>query len=331
MAAGTGAGACARRKAAFMIRYLFTRLAVALPTLLAVLTLVFVLVRIVPGDPAFVVLGDQATPEALAELRARMGLDQPLWAQYLHFMAGVFTGDFGRSLVTNRPVMTDVLAVLPFTIELTVASLAIGVIFGVPLGVWAGRHRDRTPDWVARIVSLAGLSFPAFVSGVLMLIAFAVELNWFPVISRGVPLTEPVERLRSLALPALNLGLIMTAYVTRVTRSGMITALSEDYVRTARAKGMPARVVIWRHAFRNVLIPIVTVIGLYTGVLIGNSVLTEIVFNRPGLGKLIVGALEKRDYAMLQGLMVSYAFFIVVVNVLTDLAYGFVDPRVKAS
>lgn len=314
-----------------MIRYLLTRLAVALPTLLAVLTLVFVLVRIVPGDPAFVVLGDQATPEALAELRARMGLDQPLWSQYLHFMGGVFTGDFGRSLVTNRPVMTDVLAVLPFTIELTIASLAIGVLFGVPLGVWAGRHRDKTPDWVARIVSLAGLSFPAFVSGVLMLVAFAVHLNWFPVISKGVPITEPVERLRSLALPALNLGLIMTAYVTRVTRSGMIKSLSEDYVRTARAKGMPARVVVWRHAFRNVLIPIVTVIGLYLGVLIGNSVLTEIVFNRPGLGKLIVGALEKRDYAMLQGLMVSYAFLIVLVNLLTDLAYGFVDPRVKAT
>lgn len=314
-----------------MIRYLLTRTAVALPTLLAVLTLVFVLVRVVPGDPAFVVLGDQASPQALAELRARMGLDQPLWAQYFSFMGGVLTGDFGRSLVTNRPVMVDVLAVLPYTIELTVASLIVGVALGVPLGVWAGRHRDRTPDWVARIVSLVGLSFPAFVSAVLLLVVFAVQLGWFPVISRGVPLTDPVDRLRSLALPALNLGLIMTAYVTRVTRSGMIKSLSEDYVRTARAKGMSRRVVIWRHAFRNVLIPVVTVIGLYLGVLIGNSVLTEIVFNRPGLGKLIVGALEKRDYTMLQGLMVAYAFLIVIVNLLTDLAYGFVDPRVKAT
>ncbi len=314
-----------------MIAYLAKRLLLAAPTLLAVLTLVFVLVRIVPGDPAFVILGDQATEQALAELRARIGLDQPLWKQYLAFMGDVLTGDFGRSLVTNRPVMTDVLAVLPYTIELTIASLIIGVVFGVPLGVWAARSRDGFADWVARIVSLAGLSFPAFVSGILMLIAFAIHFRWFPVISKGVPLTDPVERLRSLALPALNLGLIMVAYITRVTRSGMLKALSEDYVRTARAKGMPTPIVVWRHGFRNVLIPIVTVIGLYLGVLIGNSVLTEIVFNRPGLGKLIIGALEKRDYTMLQGLMVIYAFIIVVVNLITDLAYGFVDPRVKTT
>ncbi|MBK9082273.1 MAG: ABC transporter permease [Rhizobiales bacterium] len=314
-----------------MIVYIAKRLLFAAPTLLAVLTLVFVLVRIVPGDPALVVLGDQATPQALAELRARMGLDLPIWKQYVVFMGQALTGDFGRSLVSNRPVMTDVLAVLPYTLELTIASLAIGAIFGIPLGVWAARGRDRTPDWIARIVSLVGLSFPAFVSGVLMLIVFAVELKWFPVISKGVALDDPVERLRSLALPALNLGLIMVAYLTRVTRSGMLKALSEDYVRTARAKGMPTQTVIWRHGFRNVLIPIVTVIGLYLSVLIGNSVLTEIVFNRPGLGKLIVGALEKRDYTMLQGLMVVYAFLIVVVNLLTDLAYGLVDPRVKST
>ena len=314
-----------------MIRYLVTRLLYALPTLLAVLTLVFVLVRVVPGDPALVIMGDQATPEALRELRAKIGLDQPIWQQYLSFMAQVLSGDLGRSLITNRPILTDVASVLPFTLELTIAALAIGVIGGVPLGVIAARRRDGFGDWVARTVSLVGLSFPAFVSGILMLMVFAIQLRWFPVISRGWPLDEPFERARSLALPALNLGLIMIAYVTRVTRSGMLKALSEDYVRTARAKGVPARLVVWRHGFRNVLIPIVTVIGLYFGVLIGNSVLTEIVFNRPGLGKLIIGALEKRDYTMLQGLMVIYAFIIVLVNLVTDLAYGFVDPRVKTT
>ena len=312
-----------------MLRYLVTRLLWALPTLLAVLTLVFVLVRVVPGDPALVVLGDQATPEALRELRAKIGLDKPIWRQYAAFMGEVLQGDLGRSLITNRPIVADVAAVLPFTIELTVAALAIGVVVGVPFGVVAARRRDGFGDWVARIVSLAGLSFPAFVSGILMLLVFAIHFHWLPVISRGWPLTDPVERLRSLALPALNLGLIMVAYVTRVTRSGMLKAMSEDYVRTARAKGVPARLVVWRHAFRNVLIPIVTVIGLYFGVLIGNSVLTEIVFNRPGLGKLIVGALEKRDYTMLQGLMVIYCFLIVVVNLLTDVTYGLIDPRVK--
>jgi ABC-type dipeptide/oligopeptide/nickel transport system permease component len=244
-------------------------------------------------------------------------------------MGQVLSGDLGRSLITNRSIVADVAAVLPFTIELTVAALLIGIVVGVPLGVVAARRRDGFADWIARIVSLAGLSFPAFVSGILMLLVFAIHFHWLPVISRGWPLTDPVERLRSLALPALNLGLIMVAYVTRVTRSGMLKAMSEDYVRTARAKGVPARLVVWRHGFRNVLIPIVTVIGLYFGVLIGNSVLTEIVFNRPGLGKLIIGALEKRDYTMLQGLMVIYAFIIVMVNLVTDLAYGLVDPRVK--
>ena len=167
-------------------------------------------------------------------------------------------------------------------------------------------------------------------SGVLLLIAFAVELRWFPVIST-VNTSDPLERLRALALPAINLGLIMVAYVTRVTRSGMLKALSEDYVRTARAKGLPSRLVVWRHALRNVLIPVVTVIGLYLGVLIGNAVLTEIVFNRPGLGKLIVSALNQRDYALLQGLMVVTALAIVFANILTDLTYGLVDPRVKTA
>jgi peptide/nickel transport system permease protein/glutathione transport system permease protein len=245
-------------------------------------------------------------------------------------MAQIASGDLGRSLVTNRPILTDVLAVLPYTVELTIAALFIGTVVGVPLGVFAAQRRDGLVDWLARVISLAGLSFPAFVSGILLLIVFAVELRWFPVIST-VATGDPLERLRALALPAFNLGLIMVAYVTRVTRSGMLKALSEDYIRTARAKGLGTRVVIWRHALRNVLIPVVTVVGLYLGVLIGNAVLTEIVFNRPGLGKLIVTALNQRDYALLQGLMVVTALAIVLANILTDLTYGFIDPRVKAS
>jgi len=218
--------------------------------------------------------------------------------------------------------------VLPYTIDLTVASIVLGAIIGVPLGVWSALRRNTWVDYVARIGSLLGLSFPAFVSAILLLLAFAIELRWFPVISTG-RLDDPVERLRSLALPAINLGIIMAAYVTRVTRSSMLEVLGEDYVRTARAKGVPTRAVIWRHAFRNALIPVVTVVGLYLGILIGNSVLTEIVFNRPGLGKLIVSALNQRDYTVLQGMMVVYAFIIVLVNLMTDLTYGFIDPRVK--
>ncbi|WP_406853882.1 MULTISPECIES: ABC transporter permease [unclassified Alsobacter] len=313
-----------------MLRFVAKRLALAIPTLWAVLTLVFVLVRIVPGDPTIVILGDQASPAARAALRERLGLDQPLLSQYWDFMTQILHGDLGRSLVTNRPIVTDVWAVLPFTIELTLAALAIGVVIGVPLGVMAAQNRDGFADWFARMFSLAGLSFPAFVSAILLLIVFAVQLRWFPVISTANA-ADPAERLRALVLPAFNLGLIMVAYVTRVTRSGMLKALGEDYIRTARAKGLPQRLIVWRHALRNVLIPIVTVVGLYLGVLIGNAVVTEIVFNRPGLGKLIVTALNQRDYALLQGLMVVSAFAIVVANILTDLTYGLVDPRVKTA
>ncbi|MBT9289795.1 ABC transporter permease [Prosthecodimorpha staleyi] len=311
-----------------MLRFVIKRLILAIPTLWAVLTTVFVLVRVVPGDPTIAILGDQASEAARAELRDKLGLSKPILAQYVDFMSQILTGDLGRSLSTNRPIADDVLAVLPYTIELTLAALVVGTVLGVPLGVLAAQNRNGFADWFARIFSLAGVSFPAFVSGILLLLVFAVELRWFPVISTANA-ADPVERLRALVLPALNLGLLMVAYVTRVTRSGMLKALGEDYVRTARAKGLPYRTVVWRHAFRNVLVPIVTVVGLYLGVLIGNAVLTEIVFNRPGIGKLIVTALNQRDYSLLQGLMVVSAFAIVLANILTDLTYGLVDPRVK--
>ena len=322
-------GRRARRASEIMLRFILKRLLLAIPTLIAVLTVVFVLVRVVPGDPTIVILGDQASAQARADLRAKLGIDRPIAVQYLDFMGQVARGDLGRSLTTNRPIMEDVAHVLPYTIELTLAALLIGTGLGVPLGVMAARNRDGFADWFARIFSLAGVSFPAFVSGILLLLVFAVYLRWFPVIStpRG---TGFGERLGSLILPALNLGLLMVAYVTRVTRSGMLKVLGDDYIRTARAKGMPGRVVVWRHALRNVLVPVVTVVGLYLGVLIGNAVLTEIVFNRPGLGKLIVTALNQRDYSLLQGLMVVSAFAIVLANVVTDITYGLVDPRVSA-
>jgi glutathione transport system permease protein len=308
---------------AFLVR----RLGFACITLFAVLTIIFLIVRILPGDPAQVILGDQADAGAIAALRTRLGLDEPLIVQYATFLAGAVRGDWGVSLVTGRPVIQEVIAVLPWTVELTVFALLIGAVIGIPLGVWAAISRNRLPDYVIRMASLLGLSFPAFVSGILLLIGLAIQLRWFPVISgqRGTW----TQWLQSLVLPAVNLGLIMAAYITRVTRSAMLEVLSEDYVRTARAKGVPWRAVVWRHALRNALIPIITIVGLYLGVLIGNSVLTEIVFNRPGLGKLIVGALNQRDYTMLQGMMVIYTLLVVAINLATDLVYGVADPRVK--
>jgi ABC-type dipeptide/oligopeptide/nickel transport system permease component len=300
----------------------------AIPILIAVLTLVFIIIRIVPGDPAMVVLGDQASSEALAAMRTKMGLDVPLIQQYFTFLFGSFRGDLGTSLLSGRPVLGEVMAVLPYTIDLTIAGVVIGIVLGVPLGVLTAVYRNSVTDYIIRIFSLFGLSFPAFYSAILLILIFSIQFNWFPVIS-DPDLSNYAQRLQHLILPAVNLGLIMVAYITRSTRSSMLEVLREDYVRTAKAKGVPRLVVITRHALKNALIPIVTVIGLYLGVLIGNSVLTEIVFNRPGLGKLILDALSERDYPLLQGVMVIYAFIIVIVNLITDLTYGFVDPRVK--
>jgi glutathione transport system permease protein len=310
-----------------LLAFLIRRAVLALVTGFSVLTLVFLVVRVLPGDPAQVVLGDFASQAALNALRQRLGLDQPLWAQYLTFLKGALTGDWGVSLVTGRPVIAEIMAVLPWTIELTVISLALGAVVGIPLGVLAAVHRNRALDYITRIASLLGLSFPAFVSAVILLLVFAIQLPWFPVISARTGSLS--AWFQSITLPAISLGLIMAAYITRVTRSAMLEVLSEDYVRTARAKGVPWNIVVRRHALRNALIPIITVIGLFLGIQIGNSVLTEIVFNRPGLGKLIVGALNQRDYTMLQGMMVIYTLIVVFVNVLTDMAYGLVDPRVK--
>jgi len=310
-----------------MIRFALKRLLLAIPSLFVMLTAIFVLVRLVPGDAASVILGDQATEASLRVLRARLGLDQPLHAQYLSFLGAVLTGDLGQSLSSGRSVVHEVLMVLPSTIELTLVSIVIGVALGLPLGIAAAVGRNSWVDYVSRLVSLMGLSFPAFVSGILMLIVFAIHLGWFPVLNSNNG--DPLERLRNLALPALNLGMIMMAYVARVTRSSMLGVLGEDYIRTARAKGVAPMRLVLRHTLRNGLIPIVTVIGLYFGTLIGNSVLTEIIFNRPGLGKLILGALNSRDYTLLEGLMIIFAICVIVVNTLTDIAYGLIDPRVK--
>lgn len=311
-----------------MLPFLTKRLGFAVVTLFCVLTLVFLIVRILPGDPALVILGDQASPASITALRERLGLDQPLLVQYAQFLLQVMQGDLGNSMVTGRPVTQEILRVLPYTMELTIAALMLGVILGVPTGVWAAVKRNQFPDYLLRFISLLGLSLPAFVTAIILLLVFSIQLRWFPIISAGTGETL-VDRLRQMALPTLALALIMMAYITRVTRSAMLEVLSQDFVRTARAKGASQFTVVWRHALGNCLIPITTVVGLYLGILIGNSVLTEIVFSRPGLGKLILTALTQRDYTLLQGMIVVYTLMVVVVNLLTDLTYGFLDPRVQ--
>mgnify|MGYP001051781037 CR=1 FL=1 len=311
-----------------MLSYMLRRILVSIPILLVVLTLVFLLVRIAPGDPAVAALGDYASQEAVERMRERMGLNAPLWLQYVHFLGKLVQGDFGRSLINDVPVSQQIRRVLPYTLELTGAGIFFGLLFGVPLGVVTALRRNTLLDYGGRIFGLAGLSVPAFYLGILLMLLFSVQLDWFPVVGGG-ELSDLRDNLHHLVLPALSLGLIMTAYITRMTRSAMLQVLNEDYMRTARAKGLRERIVLLRHGLRTALIPIVSVIGVYSIVLIGSSVMTEVVFSRPGLGKLMVGAMKQRDYTTLQSIMVIYASFVVIINLVTDLAYGMLDPRIR--
>ena len=313
-----------------MLRHVGRRLLLAIPTLLAVFTIIFIIVRVAPGDPAVAALGDYASPDAVAALRERMGLNEPLWKQYVVFLGDLARGDLGRSLISQTPVIEQIAFVLPYTIELTLAATLIGLVLGIPTGVLTAIRRNTSTDYVGRVVSLLGLSFPSFYLGILLMFFFAVRLDLFPAVG-SAPFSEPVRNLHYLALPALTLGLIETAYIARMTRSVVLTILTDDYIRTARAKGLQESVVLIRHALRAALIPIVSLVGIFAISLIGSSVLVEEVFARPGLGKLMVGATKQKDYTTLQSIMVVYALIIVIVNIVTDLIYTYVDPRVRYS
>jgi peptide/nickel transport system permease protein len=311
-----------------MLRYLLRRILLAIPILLAVFTLVFLVVRVIPGDPATAALGDYASKEAVEALRERMGLNQPLITQYWRFLSNLLQGDFGESLINGRPISDQIAYVLPYTLELTLASVLVGIVFGVPLGMLTAVNRNNFVDYLGRIISLVGLSVPAFYFGILLILLFAIKLGLLPAVGGGDLQAEPVKSLKYLVLPAMTLGLIMTTSVTRLTRSAMLNVLNEDYVRTARAKGLAERSVLLKHALRAALLPIVSITGFWTASLIGDSVLTEVIFSRPGLGKMLVGAILQRDYTALQSIMVIYAAFVVVINLITDLTYGFLDPRI---
>ena len=310
-----------------MLRHIVTRSVLSIPILLAVFTMVFLVVRVIPGDPAVAALGDYASKEAVEALRERMGLNDPLIVQYFRFLSDLLRGDLGKSMITGKPINEQVAYVLPYTLELTLVSILIGAFLGIPLGVFTAVNRNSFIDYLGRLISLAGLSVPAFYFGILLILLFAVKLDVLPAVGGGD--FRKLADKNHLVLPALTLGLIMTTSVTRLTRSAMLNVLSADYVRTARAKGLKDRVVILKHALRSALVPIVSVIGLWAASLIGDSVMTEVVFSRPGLGKMLVGAIMQRDYTALQSVMVIYAAFVVVVNLLTDLTYGLVDPRIS--
>jgi ABC-type dipeptide/oligopeptide/nickel transport system permease component len=316
------------RHRAAVFKYIAQRLILSIPVFLGVATIVFLVVRVIPGDPAVASLGDYASKEAVEALRQRMGLNDPLPVQYAHFLVGLARGDLGTSMITGTSIRDDILHVLPYTLELTVLAIVIGTCLGIPIGVYAAIRRNRLADYLGRVLSLAGLSVPAFYLGILLILLLAIHLRWLPAVGGG-GLEDLGENLSHLILPALTLGLVMTASVARLARSAMLNVLRQDYVRTARAKGLRERVVNLRHALRSALIPIVSVTGIWAVSLIGDSVTVELVFARPGLGKMMVGAILQRDYTALQSIMVVYTGFVVVINLLVDLIYGWVDPRIR--
>jgi ABC-type dipeptide/oligopeptide/nickel transport system permease component len=302
-----------------VLRFIARRVLLAPPVFLAVITVVFIVVRVLPGDPAQAALGDVASKAAVDALRARLGLDEALPVQYGRFLGALLRGDLGTSMINGTSIKEEIAYNLPFTLQLTLAALAIGLAVGIPTGVWTAVNHNRWPDVFGRIVSLTGLSLPAFFLGILLILLFSIRLQWVPAIGD------------SLALPALTLGLVMTASVTRLTRSAMLSGFRQDYVRTATAKGLGATAVIGTHALRPSLLPIVSLTGIWAVALIGDSVTTELVFARPGLGKMMVGAMLQRDYTAVQSVMVIYTAFVVVINLVTDIAYGVVDPRTRRS
>ena len=311
-----------------MMTFAIRRILIGIPTLLIVLTVTFVLIRIAPGDPAQVRLGDYASKASVEALRKQMGLDKPMLAQYFEALTGLFRGDFGRSMLSARPIAGDLMRALPYTLELSLSGIFFGALFGIPMGIYSALKRNSAFDSVVRTLSLGGLSIPSFYLGILLMLVFSIKLNLFPVVGGG-DISHLKDSLYHLVLPGVTLGLVMTAYVTRMTRSSVLNTLNEDYVRTARAKGLSERKVIYKHLLRNALLAVTSLIGVYAIVLTGGSVMVEIVFSRPGLGRMMIGALKQRDYTTLQAVMTTFAAFVVLINILTDLAYAVIDPRVR--
>ena len=309
-----------------MLRTVGARLLDVVPTVLLVLTLVFIALRLLPGDPAAVALGDYATPEQLKLFREQMGLNLPLWHQYFDFLWNMLTLDFGQSLVDRTSVLHVIAVNLPYTIELTLVATAMGLLFGIPLGVLAAVHRGKLPDAGVRGFSLIGYAIPDFYLGALFLIVFALNLGWFPINGGG---TGFLDRMYHVFLPAVTLAMVKTAFLARLTRTSLLEVLGKDYVRTARAKGAREPRVIYRHALRNALLPVTSGLGLSLLATLSGSVAIELVFNRPGIGEVLISAIAKRDYPVVQGGVVVFAAFVVLINLLVDLAYVIVDPRIR--
>jgi peptide/nickel transport system permease protein len=312
-----------------MTTYFIKRLIVLILTLFLVSIVVFVVMRIIPGDPAQIILGLQATPEAVAALRAQLGLDQPLAVQYLTWVGELIRGDMGQSINYGVPIAELVVQRLAVTGPLTLMAVLFSVVVSIPLGIYASTHHNKPGDYGVMIFSQVGLAVPAFWAGLLLILLFAVRLRWFA--SGGFPgwSMDFWGSIKSLILPAIALGLIRAAVLARLTRSSLLEVLREDYIQTARSKGLPEYLVIYKHAFRNAIIPVLTILGLQIGQLMAGAIIIEQVFFLPGLGRLVYLAINQRDLPVVQAVVLFIACVIVIVNFLVDLMYVTLDPRIR--
>jgi len=312
-----------------MARYLASRLAGMVVVMLLVAVLVFVITRLAPGDPAAVMLGEQATAADIAQLRASYGLDKPLPAQFAYWLGELARGNLGQSIFLQRPVTQALAERAEPTFFLTIFAMAIAMLIGVPCGIAAAVWRNRWVDQAFSAFAMLGASIPSFWLGLILMQVFAVGLGWFPVAGYGDPGVPLSDRLRHLVLPAIVLGVVNSALILRFCRASMLDVLGEDHIRTARAKGVSEARVVLHHALRNALIPVVTVLGLTFALLIGGAIVTETVFGLPGIGNLVVSAVLRRDYPVIQGALLVIAAMYVLINLLIDLLYLAIDPRVK--
>lgn len=305
-----------------MYKYIIKRLLQLIPVIIGVTFIVYFIISFTEGDPATIILGNGATPESVKELREEMGLDKPVIVQYANYLKDLVTGDMGISYTTKNPVIQEIAARFPNTLKLTICSIIVSIVISIPVGIISATKQYSIFDSVGMVCALIGISMPSFWLGLLLIILFSVNLGWLP--SGGA------DSLKSLILPAITLGVASTATITRTTRSSMLEVIRQDYIRTAKAKGVNKKVVIRKHALRNALIPTVTVTGLEFGFLLGGAVLTETVFSWPGIGRLMVESIQKKDTPTVLGCIVIFSVCFSIVNLLVDILYAYIDPRIKS-
>jgi peptide/nickel transport system permease protein len=312
-----------------MLAFVLNRVLSTIPVMGVVAFVVFLLLRLSPGDPAAVIAGDYATAEQVERIRSQLGLDLPIHTQFFSWLGRILTGDLGVSIFSNLPVTTLIAQRIEPTLMLSLTTIVFSIAVAVPLGVLAAWKANTWIDRAVMVFAVVGFSVPVFVLGYFLIYGFSLGLNWFPVQGYRSPFASPAQFLRHIALPTLALSAIFVALIARITRATVLEVLAEDYIRTARAKGQIERKVLFRHALKNAAVPIVTVIGLGIALLIGGVVVTESVFNIPGLGRLVVDAILKRDYPIIQGLILLFSFVYILLNLLIDIAYTMLDPRIR--